>query len=43
MNKSKSIIGEFGYRLIPIERYKTKKGKIIATYWKTVKFEWKHN
>jgi hypothetical protein len=38
-----SKIGEYGFRLIPIERHKTKKGKIIAPYWKKVKFGWKHN
>jgi hypothetical protein len=42
MKKNQSSIGEFGYRLIPIEGYKTKKGKKITPHWKKAKFEWKH-
>jgi len=35
-----SIIGKYGYRLIPVEGYMNKKGKMVVPYWKKVRFEW---
>jgi len=39
----KSKIGEYGFRLVPVEGYKSKNGKKVLPHWKKVKFEWKHN
>jgi hypothetical protein len=38
---TESKIGEYGYRYLPIEGYKTKSGKKIQAHWKKVKFNWK--
>jgi hypothetical protein len=43
MKEKHSRIGEYGFRLIPVEEKKTKKGKKIAPHWKKIKFRWKHN
>jgi hypothetical protein len=43
MKEKHSRIGEYGFRLIPVEGKMTKKGKKIAPYWKKVRFEWNHN
>jgi hypothetical protein len=43
MEEEKSKIGEYGFRWIPVEGYKTKKGKKILPHMKKVKFTWKEN
>jgi len=43
MKMIRSKIGEYGFRLVPVEGYKSKNGKKVLPHWKKVKFEWKHN
>ena len=43
MRDQQSKIGEYGYRYIPVEAHKTKKGKKVTPHWKKVKFEWNTN